>query len=102
MNYISNKKIKLPIVHPYNESAWHLFVIRTKNRDKLISYLESHDIGYGIHYPIPPHKQLCYDYLNYKLSLTERVSDEILSLPIFPYMTDNEVSYVIDVINKYR
>jgi dTDP-4-amino-4,6-dideoxygalactose transaminase len=102
IDYISNKKIKLPTVRAHNKSAWHLFVIRTKNRDKLISHLENHDISYGIHYPIPPHKQLCYDQLGYNLSLTEKVSNEILSIPIFPYMTDNEVSYVIDVINKYQ
>ena len=102
MDCISNKKIKLPIVRSYNKSAWHLFVIRTKNRDKLISYLENHNISYGIHYPISPHKQLCYAQLDYNLSLTERVSNEILSIPIFPYMTDNEVLYVIYVINKYQ
>lgn len=102
---INNPLIKLPIVRSTDKLShvWHLFVIRCKERDRLQSYLAKHNIQTLIHYPIPPHKQKCYnEYNELKLPLTEQIHEEVLSLPISPVMTAEEIKSVIDVINNFR
>lgn len=84
-----------------NEHVWHLFVIRTANRGKLQNYLTDNGIQTLIHYPIPPHKQGAYKEMNtLTFPVTEKIHNEILSLPISPVMTDIEVDKVIESINK--
>ncbi len=85
------------------DSAWHLFVIRYPQRDKLISYLEIEGIQTLIHYPIPPHLQEIYkrDYVKFNLSICELMSNELISLPIGPHMPANHVEYVIKKINNF-
>jgi dTDP-4-amino-4,6-dideoxygalactose transaminase len=102
LSEINNSKITLPSITKEDEHVWHLFVVRTNNRAELQDYLLKNEIQTLIHYPIPPHKQLAYKHLN-KLSLpiTEKIHNEVLSLPISPVMTHDEVSTVITVINKY-
>lgn len=106
MNYISNIKnsmIILPLL-PRNveEHVWHLFVARTSERKKVQNYLSENDIQTLIHYPIPPHKQKAYErYNNLSLPITESIHNEVISLPMSPVMHDDEVNYVINVINKY-
>ncbi|MBG6109865.1 dTDP-4-amino-4,6-dideoxygalactose transaminase [Flavobacterium sp. CG_9.10] len=99
---INNSKIVLPNPGENNEHVWHLFVVRTLNRDVLQEYLEENGIQTLIHYPIPLHKQECYSSLadNY-LPITEKIHQEVLSLPISPVMSAEEVKRVVDVINKY-
>lgn len=108
--YIENIKhpdIVLPLDNSQlltdNNHVFHLFVIRTSNRDKLQNYLTENDIQTIIHYPIPPHKQLAYEELN-KLSfpITERVHNEVLSLPISPVMSIIDAEKVVITINKYE
>lgn len=82
--------------------VWHLFVIRTKERDKLNRYLEDNNIQSLIHYPIAPHKQQAYrEWNNLELPVTEQIHKEVLSLPISPVMTDDAVSRVVSVINGF-
>lgn len=89
-----------PIANHYSH-VWHLFVIRTANRDKLQEYLAEKGIQTLIHYPIPPHKQKCYaDWNELSFPITEKIHNEVLSLPISPVMGDEEVSRVIDIINR--
>lgn len=100
---ICNEKILLPTL-PENDSehVWHLFVVRTKTRDKFQKYLAENGVQTLIHYPIPPHKQQAYrDFNSLSLPITEQIHDEVLSLPISPVMTDEEVNKVIELINKY-
>ncbi|SEO50202.1 dTDP-4-amino-4,6-dideoxygalactose transaminase [Flavobacterium sp. CF108] len=100
---IKNNKVILPI-EPVDkkEHVWHIFVIRTKERDALQSYLQENEIQTLIHYPIPPHKQEAYKDLNHlSLPITEVIHEEVLSLPISPVMTVDEVSKVIEIINKF-
>lgn len=100
---ISNPKIKLP-KHPIDEleHVWHVYVIRCENRDQLQEYLTQNDIQTIIHYPIPPHKQQAYSDLNdLSFPIAEEMHDTVLSLPISPVMTDDEVKYVIDTLNKF-
>lgn len=100
---INNPLIVLPKSVEKDMHVWHLFVIRTENRAKLQSYLQSNGIQTLIHYPIPIHKQEAYkewNDLNYPI--TEKIHNEVLSLPISPVMTQKEIEKVIEVVNAYQ
>lgn len=103
---IQNEKIILPINdfsnHLIKSHVWHLFVIRTDKRDKLQEYLAENGVQTLIHYPIPPHKQKAFkEWNNCTYPITERIHNEVLSLPIGPVITNNEVEKVIELLNKY-
>jgi dTDP-4-amino-4,6-dideoxygalactose transaminase len=101
---INNTKIDLPKIQIGSDHVWHLFVIKTEKRETLRRYLLNHGISTQIHYPIPPHLSKAYCNLGYKkgdFPLTEKYSDEILSLPLFEGMNNEEVEYVINVVNSY-
>lgn len=101
---ISNDYITLSYVQKETEHIWHQFVVRTKQRQKLIDYLNEKEIGTSIHYPIPPHLSQAYQYLGMqrgKLPITEKYATEVLSLPLYDGMTGEEVSYVIDAVNAF-
>jgi dTDP-4-amino-4,6-dideoxygalactose transaminase len=98
------KNIKLPEVILESNSAWHLFVIQVNNRNSLLEHLQANDIGSMIHYPIAPHLQKAYESMNKKIgsySISEAIHKNILSLPISPVMTNNEVYEVIGAIKKW-
>ena len=109
LNGIKNEQIMLPVpnnetvkVEDNKEHVWHLFVIRHKQRNKLQEYLEKNGIQTLIHYPIPPNKQLAYKELNHiDYPITNTIHEEVLSLPLSPVMTDDEVNFVIETINKF-
>lgn len=100
---IKNSKIVLPIYPEFPENhVWHLFVVRTSERENLQKYLADNNIQTIIHYPIPPHKQNCYSkYNNFSLPITEKIHNEVLSLPISPVMKENEVEMVVELLNKW-
>lgn len=104
LSEIKNEAIQLPVASENEkENVWHLFVIRTKNREQLQLFLKENGIESLIHYPIPPHKQDAYQEMNtLSLPITEVIHKEVLSLPISPVMEKEEVAKVIEVINKYR
>jgi dTDP-4-amino-4,6-dideoxygalactose transaminase len=101
---ISNPKIILPQVSDGELShVWHLFVVRTNNRDELQEYLKEKNIQTLIHYPIPPHKQKAYkEYVSLELPVTEKIHKEVISVPISQVMTNNEVAKVIEAINDWK
>lgn len=102
---INNPLIELPKIRSGSEHVWHLFTIRTEERDRLQEYLSKNEIGTGIHYPIPPHLSKAYSYLNYKngdFPVTESFANHTLSLPLFEGMTKDEIEYVIEIINKFK
>jgi len=91
--HLPNNIIKPKILND-SESVYHLYVIRTENRNEIIEKLKQNEIGYGIHYPTPIHLQPAFNYLNYKegsFPVTEEHSKQILSLPIFPELTEEQV-----------
>ena len=100
---INNEKIVLPLLPKQNDThVHHLFVIRTEKRNELRSYLETNGVQALIHYPIPPHQQKAYKEWNEKyFPVTEKIHREVLSLPISPIMTEEEVGRVIDLVNRY-
>jgi dTDP-4-amino-4,6-dideoxygalactose transaminase len=102
LTHIKNNKILLPNSGNKDEHVWHLFVVRTKNRNDLQNQLYQNGVQTLIHYPIPPHKQVCYSNLNRSLlPITEMIHDEVLSLPISPIMTKEEVSAVVEAVNRF-
>lgn len=101
---INNEYIQLPRVEKDVTTVWHQFVIRCKYRNDLINYLEEHDIGSIIHYPIPPHLSEAYQYLNLTegtLPITEEYANEVLSLPLYTGMGP-EQDRVISVLNSFK
>jgi len=101
---INNSKIKLQVQPPFADSIYHLFVVTTDERDNLMKFLNDHDIYPALHYPVPCHLQKAYKYLNYKegdCPNAEYLAAHCLSLPMYAELTDEEISYVIDVINSY-
>jgi dTDP-4-amino-4,6-dideoxygalactose transaminase len=102
LKQISNPKIVLPKLTDEQSHVWHLFVIRTDKREKLQRYLLLHGVETLIHYPIAPHKQRAYNnWINLSLPVTEKIHDEVLSLPVSPVMTEENVNQVITIINNY-
>ena len=99
---ITNPNVILPeFPQDEKEHVWHLFVIRTQEREKLQNFCIENRIQTLIHYPIPPHKQGAYKEMNnLSFPVTEKIHNEVLSLPISPVMNDEEVGKVIDCINK--
>lgn len=93
-----------PVEKKYNKHVYHLYVIRTKKRYELQKCLKSQGISTGIHYPIPLHLQPAYSYLKYKkgdFPVTEKCSEEILSLPMFAELTKEEIEYVVEKIIEF-
>jgi dTDP-4-amino-4,6-dideoxygalactose transaminase len=102
LSEIKNDKIILPFWDFSKNHVFHLFVIRTENRARLQKHLLENGIQTMIHYPIPPHKQKALAHMNsLSLPITEKIHEEVLSLPISPVMTDEEVSGVISILNEY-
>jgi len=94
--------LKLPVVSQWAESVWHLYVIRSKNRDALKAYLQKHGITTVIHYPTPPHRQACYsDYKSRILPVAEILALEVLSLPMSPDLHEDEVEQVCKALRAF-
>ena len=84
------------------QTVWHVFPVRTENRDEFQKYLTDNGIQTIIHYPTPPHKQLAYkEWNNLSFPISEEIHRTIISLPISPVMTDDEVKKVVEVVNGY-
>ena len=97
--------LTLPKVRPGVTSTWHQFVIHSPHRDALKAWLAENGIGSEIHYPIPPHLSEAYRYLGYHegdFPITEKNAREVLSLPMFNGLREDEQAFVIDTINRFR
>lgn len=102
---IKNELIRLPEMAKGATCVWHQYVIRCEERDRLIEYLNEKGIGTIIHYPIPPHLAEAYQYLGHKegfLPITEKLSQTVLSIPMYNGMTEEEQSYVIKALNEFK
>ena len=102
---IDNPEIILPSLYSetrHNTHAWHVFVIRCEQRDALQKYLADHGIQTLIHYPIPPHQQQAYsDWNTHSYPVSEMIHQQVLSLPIGPILTNNQVNKVIQLCNSF-
>lgn len=103
MNNIIHPDVELPDVGDWNANVFHLFVVRYYKRYLLLNYLNDNGIQSLVHYPIPPHKQKAYKDCNYlRLPTTEKIHNEVISLPMSQIITDEEAENVVDIINKFR
>lgn len=102
---LKNDNIVLPTIREGATHIWHQFVIRTEKRQELIDYLNKNEIGTIIHYPIPPHLSEAYQYLGIRkgnLPITEKYAETVLSIPLYTGMTDDDQTFVIETINKFK
>lgn len=103
---ITNPLITLPLddtdAENYTQHVWHLFVIRTAYRQELQQYLTNNGIQTLIHYPIAPHKQQAYkEWNNLNYPISEKIHNEVVSLPISPTLSNDEAKRIVEVINNW-
>lgn len=100
---INNTKIILPSEMENNKHVWHQFVIKVKNREEFQDYMLKNEIETMVHYPTAIHKQKAYkEFNNLNLPIAEKIAEEVVSLPMYYGLTDEEVDYVIKTINNYK
>lgn len=99
---IRNPQVSLPKVANYEGHVWHLFVVRVKERTLFQQYLTDNGIQTLVHYPVPPHKQAAYrEWNDLSYPITEAIHNEVVSIPISPVLSAEEVDRVIDTVNRY-
>lgn len=101
---LTNQKIILPTVQNNATSIYHQYVIRCMQRDELMEYLKENGVGTIIHYPIPPHLSEAYAYLGFQkgdFPIAEEYANTVLSIPMYNGMTEEEQTYVINIINRF-
>ena len=100
---LQNSKLVMPYVPKYADPSWHLFVVRTPQRDNFQKLLTKSGVETLIHYSIPPHKQQAYKNLAYPLEsfpIASVLADEVISLPIGPHLEHNDVAKIISSVNR--
>ncbi len=99
---IDNPYVVLPVDEFAENHVWHLFVVRVPERERFIQYLSDNGIGTQVHYPTPIYQHPAYrEMAMLEKPLTEKICAEVVSLPLAPYLSDDEVDYVIDVVNAF-
>ena len=105
LDNIYNKYIQLPYVPDYADPVWHIFAVRCERRDDLEMYLNRHGIKTNKHYPIPIHLQEAYSTEGYKkgdFPVAEKLSETELSIPMYYGIPEQQVDYVIGLINNFK
>jgi len=98
---LESKDMVIPFVKGHATSAWAQYSVRVKNRDEVQGKLKTQGIPTAVHYPMPLHLQECFEYLGYKkndFSMAEQISNEIMSLPMNPYLSDEEIAYIVKAL----
>ncbi|MDQ6477626.1 DegT/DnrJ/EryC1/StrS family aminotransferase [Dyadobacter sp. LHD-138] len=99
---ITLENLILPPDDRIDEDAWHLFVVRHPDRNALIKHLGASGVQTNVHYPLPVHKQKAYADINHlSLPLTESIHQQVISLPLNPVLTDEEISYIVGAVNQF-
>ncbi|EOG5375796.1 DegT/DnrJ/EryC1/StrS family aminotransferase [Cronobacter turicensis] len=99
---IDNPLVIAPKIGNVEQHVWHLYVVKTAQREKLKQHLANAQISTLIHYPIPPHKQQAYtEYQALSLPVTERLHEEVLSLPMDPTMSEKDIEQIIKAVNEF-
>ena len=96
--------VTTPVVERANEHIFHQYTLRAERRDELLAHLKAKDIGCAVYYPIPLHRQECFAALGYKegrLPVSERAAREVLSLPIFPELTREQMDTVVGAVREF-
>jgi hypothetical protein len=101
---LANSLVVTPFECAENQHIYHMYVIQAPRRDELQAWLKEHGIGTGIHYPVPIHLQNAIGNLKVErtdLPVTENTVNKILSLPMYPELTSNQINYVVDTIKSF-
>jgi dTDP-4-amino-4,6-dideoxygalactose transaminase len=99
---IKNEKLILPSIAHGKAHVWHLFILRTQERAAFIEHMKAHGVDTLIHYPVPPHKQKAYTEFNDRTYLiTEALAEEVVSIPLYPLLTEEERKQIIDACNAF-
>lgn len=101
----SNSLVSVPCEPSWSRSVYHLYVIQTQFRDEMMAHLKAANIGTAIHYPVPLHKQKAYELLGYApedFPVSSRVADEIVSLPMHPYLTSEQQIRIAEAIFSFE
>lgn len=96
--------LRIPAVASYNKAVYYVYNVLADKRDELASFMKERGIGTSIYYPKPLHLQKCFEHLGYKkgdFPVAERISNQVLALPIFPELRDDEIDYVCDSIREF-
>ena len=104
LDNLAGKDLVMPFVPEWADPVWHLFVVRTSQRDALQSHLQRHEIGTMIHYPIPPHLQPAYSELGFRqgdFPIAERIHREVLSLPMGPALSLDQTKVIIGHLKEF-
>jgi len=102
MENIISPRIVLPTCHDLQQHVFYLFVVISDRRDELKAYLHANEVETLIHYPVPPHKQLAYtEFKGLDFPITEKIHDQVLSLPLNPALTKEQVLEVTSLINGF-
>jgi dTDP-4-amino-4,6-dideoxygalactose transaminase len=104
LDKLQGSGVVLPTIRSEANPVWHLFVVRVKNRDGFQAFLKEKGIATGVHYPIPLHRQQAYEYLNMSvgsLPVTEQVAASIVSLPMYPELSDSAIDEIVQAIFDY-
>lgn len=102
LSHIKNDSLKLPFYNGTENHVFHVFTVQVDDREKFINYLKDKGVQTLIHYPIPPHKQKALkDFNHLNFPVTEHIHETIVSLPMSPVMTDEEIQKVIQSVNSY-
>ena len=102
LSEIKNPKIIVPQWDGSENHVFHLFVVQVKDRTDLIMYLDKNKVAYLIHYPIPPHQQKALpEFEGVPFPVTEKIHQQVISLPMSPVMSETQVNRVIQVLNTY-
>lgn len=97
-------QVQFPVIADGNEPVYYVFCIKAENRDELVEYLKEQGIGTSIYYPVPLHLQKCFSYLGYKegdFPVAEKMCKVALALPMYPELTEDEVSYTCEKIREF-
>ena len=102
LSEMNNEKIKLPFYNHAQDHVFHQFVVRVEDRNHFLDYLKNQDVETLIHYPIPPHQQeALVEFSNLNFPITEKIHQEVLSIPISPVLNNIEVQKIIEVLNSF-
>ncbi|RLD28880.1 MAG: aminotransferase [Bacteroidetes bacterium] len=102
LSNIKNLKIKLPYFSNTKDHVFHQFVVRVENREEFVGFLKNNQVETLIHYPIPPHKQNAFSEFNHlKLPITESFHNTVVSIPLSPIMSEQQVDKIIELLNAY-
>ena len=100
---LHNSKFVLPFIEKGRTSAWAQYTVRVNNRDELQAKLKENGVPTAVHYPMPLHLQECFQYLNYKqgdFPISEKAANEVMSLPMNSFLTNDQVDYVVAKIQE--